>query len=149
MDVALDAALVLFVVERQLEAQGAGSPGEVFGGLVGVGAVDGEDADRQAERGVTRQDGDRVRAEFRRKANYSADASERAVVARRAGACLRPGSARSVPYLAARRCVPAVRMRVGNYESRLKTRSLPGPLDHTSLGEVWFFSCQRSRAIFR
>ncbi|WP_188196764.1 hypothetical protein [Nonomuraea sp. SYSU D8015] len=63
MDVALDSALVLFVVECQLVAERAGRMGEVLGGLIGVGAVDREGAGGQAERGEAVQGGDRVRAD--------------------------------------------------------------------------------------
>ncbi|MFI0424067.1 hypothetical protein [Spongiactinospora sp. 9N601] len=63
MDLSLDAAPLQLVVENQLVAQGAGWAGEVIGGLVGVGAVDGEDTDRQAEWEEALQGGDRVRAD--------------------------------------------------------------------------------------
>lgn len=48
---ALDAAVFLFVVENELVAQAAGGLGEVRAGLVGVGAIGGQDPGREAERG--------------------------------------------------------------------------------------------------
>lgn len=56
---ALDTALVLLVVEGELEAHAARVPLEVLGLLVGVGAVGGQQPDGQAEwdQGVERTDG--------------------------------------------------------------------------------------------
>ncbi|TWE19146.1 hypothetical protein [Kitasatospora atroaurantiaca] len=48
---ALFAALVLLVVEGELVAQAAGVQLEVLGGLVGVGAVGGQQAEGEVERG--------------------------------------------------------------------------------------------------
>ncbi|MFF1421156.1 hypothetical protein [Streptomyces sp. NPDC058280] len=59
---ALDAPVLLFVVENQLVAQGADRLGEVLGDLVGVGPVGGQQPCREAERSKLGQGVDRVRA---------------------------------------------------------------------------------------
>ncbi|MFF7193411.1 hypothetical protein ACFZAM_06885 [Streptomyces sp. NPDC008079] len=60
---ALDAAVLLFVVEDQLVAHGADRLCEVLGGLVGVGAVGCQQSRRETERGELGQGVDGVRAD--------------------------------------------------------------------------------------
>lgn len=60
---ALDAPVLLLVVEDQPVAQAAGRLCEVLGDLVGVGAVGGQQPGREAERDEPGQGVDRVRAD--------------------------------------------------------------------------------------
>ncbi|MBW5251428.1 hypothetical protein JGS39_20925 [Streptomyces sp. P01-B04] len=60
---ALDASVLLFVVENHLVAQGADRLGEMLGDLVGVGPVGGQQPCREAERGKLGQGVDRIRAD--------------------------------------------------------------------------------------
>lgn len=60
---ALDAALILFVVEDELVAQLACGLGEVVGGLVGVGAVGCQQPGRETERNERGEGVDGVRAD--------------------------------------------------------------------------------------